>query len=182
MNNTITNGDFYELVQQIPDESIDLILTDPPYGTIQQKWDVKIDIPKMMEEFLRVAKGKTPIVITCQQPFATDVMNAGRKFFREELIWDKVGALGFFNANKKHLRTHENVFVFSKGANNYNPIMTAKKKAVLMGGGQTNFTQRSNQFGGSLLNPSRKVLSSLRMLLLTMPDTRPKNPKNFSSI
>lgn len=130
-------ADCFDVMAEMPSGSVDMILTDPPYGTINQKWDVEINVPKMFKEFLRIAKEKAAIVIMCQQPFATDLMNAGRNFFREELIWDKKRVLGFFNANSKHLRVHENILVFSKERNQYNPVMTQKDKPEWVGGGSS---------------------------------------------
>lgn len=33
------NGDCIEVMKTLPEKSVDLILTDPPFGTTQNKWD-----------------------------------------------------------------------------------------------------------------------------------------------
>lgn len=56
--NRIYNEDCFEGMKRIPDGSVDLIVTDPPYGTLELEWDKPIDIPAMFKEFLRVSKKK----------------------------------------------------------------------------------------------------------------------------
>jgi site-specific DNA-methyltransferase (adenine-specific) len=96
------------------DGSVDMILTDPPYGTTDLEWDAAPDLARMFAEFNRVAKPNGAIVVMAQQPFATDCIAANRKRFRYEWIWEKTAALGFLDANKKPLRAHENILVFYK--------------------------------------------------------------------
>ena len=42
--NIIYHGDCLVGLQSIPDNSIDMVLTDPPYGTTQNKWDSVVDM------------------------------------------------------------------------------------------------------------------------------------------
>jgi site-specific DNA-methyltransferase (adenine-specific) len=117
----ILHGDCFELLPSIPDGSIDMILTDPPYARTACKWDTPIDIPRMMQEFFRLIKPNGAIVITATQPFATDVISAGRKYFRYDLIWEKKQGVGFLNAKKMPLRKHEIALVFYKRLPTFNP-------------------------------------------------------------
>ena len=41
-DNTLWHGDCLEVMQRIPDGSVDLILTDLPYGTTKCSWDIII--------------------------------------------------------------------------------------------------------------------------------------------
>lgn len=123
----LLQGDCFELMKGIPDGSIDLVLTDPPYGTTYNKWDVKIDLDTMMKEFLRVTKKNAAILVFTQQPFTTDVINACRKYFRYEWILEKAKATGFLNAHKMPMKAHENMTVFYKALPTYNPIKTSGK-------------------------------------------------------
>ncbi len=118
---TIYNEDCLIGMKEIPDKSIDMILTDPPYGTTRNKWDVHIDLDAMWLEFNRVIKDHGAMCVTCQQPFETDLINANRRYFRYEWVWDKRCASGFLNANRMPLRRHENVAVFYKHLPTYNP-------------------------------------------------------------
>lgn len=119
--NQIYCEDCYEGMKEIPDQSIDLVITDPPYGTTACDWDHKIDIEGMFSEILRVSKENAAIVIFSQLPFAVDLINAQRKLFRYEWIWEKSIAVGFMNVKKMPLRAHENILVFYRKLPTYNP-------------------------------------------------------------
>lgn len=122
--------------RQIESESIDLILTDPPYGVTACKWDIKPDLALMWNEFNRIIKPNGAIVITATQPFATDVINANRKNFRYDLVWVKNAPVGFLNANRMPLRQHELILVFYKRLPKYHPQKVPGKRYVHKGGAQ----------------------------------------------
>jgi site-specific DNA-methyltransferase (adenine-specific) len=117
-------GDCLDILPTIASGCVDLILCDLPYGTTACKWDSVIPIEPLFAEYRRIAKPNAAIVLTAQQPFATDLINGWRKGFRYELIWEKNCALGFFNANKMPLRAHENILVFYAKLPTYNPQKT----------------------------------------------------------
>ena len=52
------HGDCLELMKDIPDGSIDAIITDPPYGTTACKWDSVIPFDLMWEQLNRIIKKK----------------------------------------------------------------------------------------------------------------------------
>ena len=60
-----------EIMQSIPDESVDMILCDLPYGTTNHKWDVCLPLGPLWREYWRLAKPKAAVVLTAQQPFAS---------------------------------------------------------------------------------------------------------------
>jgi site-specific DNA-methyltransferase (adenine-specific) len=82
---------------------------------------------RLWAEYRRVAKANAAIVLSAQQPFATDLINASRKWFHYEIIWEKSSTMGFLNAKKMPLRAHENILVFYRTLPTYNPQMTAGK-------------------------------------------------------
>jgi site-specific DNA-methyltransferase (adenine-specific) len=115
------NMDCLDLLKQLPDKSIDLLLQDPPYNTTNCEWDKQIDFPELWKEWERVCKPNAAMIFTASQPFTTDLINSNRKLFRYELIWDKIRAAGFLNANRMPLKTHENILVFYRELPTYNP-------------------------------------------------------------
>lgn len=115
------NENCYDLMKRIPDGSIDLIITDPPYGSLDLEWDKAQDYSLLFPEWFRITKENAPIIVTSQQPYATDIINACRKYFRYEIIWEKTQKLGFVNANKMPMRGHENLLVFYRKLPTYNP-------------------------------------------------------------
>lgn len=110
-------------IKRIPDGSIDLILTDPPYGVTDCDWDVRPDLDFMWREFNRVLKPNGAAVVTATQPFATDLINANMKWFRYDLVWVKSNPVGFLNSHKMPMRQHELVLVFYRRLPTYNPQM-----------------------------------------------------------
>ncbi len=70
---TLWQGDCLELMQDIPDSSIDMILCDLPYGTTACKWDVVVPLPQLWEQYKRVIKDKGAIVLFGQEPFSSIV-------------------------------------------------------------------------------------------------------------
>lgn len=108
-------------MQTIPDESVDLILADLPYGTTQNDWDVVIPMQPLWEQYRRIIKPNGAIVLTAAQPFGSMLVMAAIDLFRYDLIWEKSIATGFLNANRMPLRGHESVLVFYKALPTYNP-------------------------------------------------------------
>ena len=125
--NRIYNVDCFEAMREIADETIDCIITDPPYGTTGCYWDKKIDVQQLMDELMRVIKPNGAVIIFSQLPFGCDVINACRKWYRYEWIYEKTMAVGFLNANKMPLRAHENLLLFYKHLPTYNPQLEYKE-------------------------------------------------------
>lgn len=117
-------GDCLRLLPSIPDNSIDMVLADPPYGTTQCKWDSVIDLAAMWRELERVCKPNAAIVMTAAQPFTAQLVCSNMGMFKYEIIWEKGNATGFLNAKKQPLRAHESVLVFYRQQPTYNPQMT----------------------------------------------------------
>lgn len=116
------NEDCIKTMKKIPSGSIDLVLTDPPYGSTNLDWDKEQNYNMLFYEWFRICKENAAILVFGQQPYATDVINACRNYFRYEVIWEKTQMLGFLNAKKMPLRAHENILVFYKKLPTYNPI------------------------------------------------------------
>jgi site-specific DNA-methyltransferase (adenine-specific) len=120
-NCTLLFGDCLERMKEIPDNSIDMILCDLPYGTTACKWDTIIPFEPLWEQYNRIIKDNGAIVLFGSQPFTTVLNNSNLKFFRYEWIWTKNNSTGFQLANKMPLKKHENISVFYKKLPTYNP-------------------------------------------------------------
>ena len=105
-NITLYKGDCLEIMQKIPDKSVDMILCDLPYGTTQCKWDSVIPFLPLWEQYERIIKDNGAIVQFSTQPFTTDLINSNRKLFRYEIVWKKTVGTNFLNANRMPLRAH----------------------------------------------------------------------------
>ena len=116
----LMQGDCLEAMQAIPDGSVDMVLTDPPYGTTQCKWDSVIPFEPMWEQLKRVTKKNGAIVMTASQPFTSALVMSNVEMFKDCLVWKKNVASNFLNANKMHLKRHEDVCVFYRSPPHYN--------------------------------------------------------------
>jgi site-specific DNA-methyltransferase (adenine-specific) len=124
----LLHGDCLELMQDIPDKSIDAIITDPPYGTTACKWDAVIPFEPMWKELNRIIKDNGAIVLFGSQPFTSALVMSNPKMFKYEWIWDKVKPSGFQIAKYRPMTNHEHCVVFSKSTPNYYPITTPRDK------------------------------------------------------
>ena len=111
----IQQGDCLKLMKKIPDNHIDMILCDLPYGTTACKWDAVIPFEPLWPQYERIIKDNGAIVLTASQPFTSFLLLSNLKLFKYELIWDKKTGLGFLDSKFRPLKSHENVLVFSKG-------------------------------------------------------------------
>jgi site-specific DNA-methyltransferase (adenine-specific) len=102
-------------MKEIPDGSVDMVLTDPPYGTTACKWDTVIDMPLMWEQLKRVIKPNGAIVMTASQPFTSALVMSNPGWFKYSWVWRKNRATGHVHAKNKPMKQHEDVCVFSEG-------------------------------------------------------------------
>ncbi|WP_125702394.1 DNA-methyltransferase [Lacticaseibacillus daqingensis] len=125
--NKIYNQEALAGMAEIEAGTVDMILTDLPYGTTRNNWDSIIPLDAMWQQFNRVIKPNGAIVLTSQQPFTTRLISSNPKRFRYEWIWQKSIATGFLNARRMPLKKHENVLVFYQRLPTYNPQYTMGK-------------------------------------------------------
>ena len=127
----IYNQDCLEAMKNIPNYSIDAIITDPPYGTTVCKWDSIIPFDLMWEQLNRIIKPNGAIVLFGSQPFTSALISSNYKYFKYEWIWFKNKGGNFFNAKITPMKQHENILVFSNGKTNYYPIKEKRAKSGL---------------------------------------------------
>ena len=114
MNKTIL-GNSLQYLKTLEDESIDLILTDPPYNTTDCKWDKQpIDWNELKCEFLRVIKPTGTICISVQNPFGFLVGSLFSEIYRHRWVWEKDKSANFQAVKCQPLKTTEDILVFNK--------------------------------------------------------------------
>jgi len=106
-------GDCLEVMRDLPDNSIDAVITDPPYGTTACKWDAVIPFEPMWEQLKRITKPNGAIVLTASQPFTSALVMSNPKMFKYEWIWQKSKGTNFTHAKNMPIKFHESVLVFS---------------------------------------------------------------------
>ena len=85
-------GDCLELLPEIPDKSIDMILTDLPYGTTACSWDTVIPFDPLWEQYKRIIKDNGAIVLTASQPFTSALIMSNIEMFKYSWVWEKMVA------------------------------------------------------------------------------------------
>jgi len=121
-------GDCLEVMQGIPDGSVDAVICDPPFGTTACKWDSVIPFEPMWAQLKRIVKPNGAIVLMASQPFTSALVMSNVAMFRYQWIWEKNKATGHLNAKKRPLVSHEDVVVFSKATTNYFPQGLVEKE------------------------------------------------------
>ena len=125
--NCIYNADCMDVFPLIPDNTVDLVLVDLPYGQTDCSWDSIIPFEPMWKELERLCKPNAVYLFFCSTKFGMEIYNSRPKWFRYDLVWEKSVAVGFLSAKKMPLRAHEMVYVFSDpkySCKTYNPQMT----------------------------------------------------------
>ena len=122
MQIAIHKGDCLDLLPAVPDESIDLVLCDLPYGITRAPWDVVINLKSLWQQYRRIIKPNGCIALFSMLPFAIDLIIPARDLYRYEWTWKKTMPVGFLNANRMPLRIHESILIFYKALPKYNPI------------------------------------------------------------
>ena len=122
----LMQGDCLELMKTIHDGSVDMVLTDPPYGTTACKWDSVIPFEPMWEQLKRITKCNGVIAMTASQPFSSALVMSNPRQFRHEWVWIKNRGSNFANTVREPMKEHEVVLVFSNGKWTYNKQMQAR--------------------------------------------------------
>lgn len=115
-------------MKTIPDKSVDMVLTDPPYGTTACKWDTIIPFAPMWLELKRIVKINGAICLFGSEPFSSALRMSNIKMFKYDWIWLKSNGGGFLNANRQPLKRHEIISIFSQKGTAYFPQKTKGKK------------------------------------------------------
>lgn len=116
-------GDCLEKLTEIPDNSVDMIMADLPYGTTACKWDTIIPLESMWKELKRITNKNSAMIFTASQPFTTTLASSNISNFRYEWIWEKPQGTNPMNAKVMPLKSHENILVFYDKKPVYNPQM-----------------------------------------------------------
>jgi len=148
-------GDCLELMKEIPDQSVDMVMCDLPYGTTQNKWDSVIELSRLWTEYRRICVG--PVVLTASQPFTSIVVSSNPTEFKYAWVWEKSAATGHLNAKKMPMKLHEDILVFGSGV--YNPQdLQPLGKVVRRGSNGTNFGKSGTENFQEWTNYPRSIL------------------------
>lgn len=108
----------------LPRHSVDMLLTDPPYGTTRNFWDVPLPLEEMWEAVRWALKPDGAALFFAQCPYDKMLGTSNLPMLRYEWIWVKARATGFLNANRAPLKKTENILVFYQKSPAYHPQFT----------------------------------------------------------
>ena len=163
-------GDCLELMKDIPNGSIDAIITDPPYGTTACKWDSVIDFELMWEQLNRIIKPNGAIVLFGSEPFSSALRMSNIKNYKYDWVWEKSRGTNFLQAEYQPLKKHENILIFYNSKPNFNKQYLIKKNpdsmrrskrsindSVRSGDGQYKLSGKSKENNNTYKNPESVI-------------------------
>lgn len=145
VNYHLMKGDCLERMKEIPDGSVDAIICDPPYGTTACKWDAVIPFEPMWQQVWRVLKPNGVAVFTASQPFSSFLVTGQVSNFKYSWAWVKNLKTGNLNARRRPMGGHEDVLVFCRQVETYNPQKRPRTTEV-KSGNKTN--SKTSVYGG----------------------------------
>jgi len=122
----LIHGDCLIAMQSIPDKSINMVLTDPPYGTTACRWDTIIPFEPMWKEIKRITKDNGAICLFGSEPFSSHLRMSNIKMFKYDWIWRKNRPANINCGKIRPLKYTEEIMVFSQKKENYYPVMMNK--------------------------------------------------------
>jgi site-specific DNA-methyltransferase (adenine-specific) len=110
----LLQGDCLDLLKIVPDQSIDMILTDPPYNIGYAKWDTFDNIEEISQQFKRVLKPNGSLFIFAGWSFVSNVIQSFSKDFKlnDWIVWDRIKGRG---SKKRLVSTREDILWFVNG-------------------------------------------------------------------
>ena len=143
----LRKGDCLEVMKGIPDNSIDAIITDTPYGTTACKWDSVIDFDLIWEQLNRIIKPNGAIVLFGAEPFSSALRMSNVRNYKYDWVWEKTQATGHLNAKRQPLRSNELISVFYKKQCTYNPQKTQGHKPMNSGVRKLSVQNKTEVYG-----------------------------------
>lgn len=129
--NKIYLGDHIEVMKTLPNNFINMILTDLPYNITQNKWEIEVPLEEMWFEYCRILTNNGIIALTASQPFTSKLVMSNLKMFKHEWIWQKNRGSNFANTVREPFKEHETILIFSNGKWIYNKQMQERVESGL---------------------------------------------------
>jgi len=114
-------GDCLSIMPTLKAGSVDMVMSDPPYGTTQNKWDSVIPLEPMWAAYKHACKANAAIVLMASQPFTSTIGSSNTAMLKYAWVWEKSSVTGHLNAHHMPMKKHEDVLVFYSGRVTYNP-------------------------------------------------------------
>ena len=126
--NQVHCSDCLEFMKQMPDQCVDMVICDLPYGITACKWDSIIPFEPLWAQYTRIIQQNGIIVLTASQPFTSALIISKLDWFKYAMVWDKALPTGFQMSGLRPLKQHEDVIIFCQGSGTYNPQKVLRRK------------------------------------------------------
>ena len=110
----LIHGECLAEMSKIPDNSVDMVLCDLPFGTTDSSWDTIIPLPQLWSHYQRIVTRRGAVVLFGQEPFSSCLRMSNIDQFRYDWIWKKTKVTGHLMCRLAQLRVYETVSVFSR--------------------------------------------------------------------
>lgn len=112
---SLQHGDCIQLLQSLPDHSVDLVLTDPPFGCTKADWDKPLDLSALWAQLRRVLKKTGTVLLFGYEGFTVDLINSNRDWYRYRYVWVKSRPSRFMDYKVRPMPKFEDIVVFMGG-------------------------------------------------------------------
>ena len=174
-------NDCIDILKLLEKDSVDLVLTDLPYGISQNKWDQIIDIKELWTQWKRILKPRGAVILTSCEPFTSSLILSNPDWFRYDIIWKKTISSGQLNVKRMPLRQHENILIFYDKAPTYNEQLTPGKP-YKVSRKKSNSSNVAGESGYGAQKASSKVNTGYRhatsVLEISNPRIRGEHPSH----
>ena len=164
VNVDLYNGDCLEVMQSLISDGVkvDMVLTDPPYGTTACKWDSVIPFDEMWDKINQLINPTTPVVLFGSEPFMSQLINSNLSDFKYIWVWEKDKTPSFGIAKYQPMRYHELIAVFYKKAGQFYKQMIPRTSPRIKQAQKNNYDFKTGHHEGIMVgaknikNPSSK--------------------------
>jgi DNA modification methylase len=186
---------FEQILPELASDTFGALITDPPYAITNLAWDKPVDWPMFWNDAHRVCRPNAPMIFFASGKFVPAMINSNPKHYRYDLVWEKNMPVGHLDANRRPLRSHESILIFSKlyKGSTYNPQKIIGKPHTIgkgtraqhygMSSGKTvprqtnlyhprSVLRFNNSRNGRSLHPTQKPLDLMKWLVLTYSDRK----------
>ena len=146
---TLYHGDALDVLPEIDSSTVDLVLTDLPYGMTDCAWDSTLPLDRLWDEWKRLTTQTGAVALTASQPFTSTLVASNPKAFKTEWIWEKNAGSNFGTVKRQPMKEHESVVVFAWGKYTYNPQMQERAASGLarVKSGVVNYATKAEAYG-----------------------------------
>lgn len=120
---TLLLGDCLLRMKELEDNSVDLVLCDPPFEITTIQWDKALPFDKLWKEYKRTLKPTGTVLLFGVGVFTAKLILSNEQWYKQTLVWNKnkCGSPGL--SKIRPMQVTEDIVVFSPKRSVYNPQM-----------------------------------------------------------